>query len=50
MGVIGHMIWGGVMEKMAAAGTPASVYISQNRDGGPEFNKQSVETFEQRGY
>ena len=50
MGVIGHMIWGRVMEKLAAAGTPASVLISQNRDGGPEFNRQSIETFESRGY
>jgi uncharacterized phosphosugar-binding protein len=46
----GWMIWGSVMEKMAAAGTPASVYISQNREGGPAFNEQSRKRYNEKGY
>ncbi len=46
----GWMIWGTVMEKMAAAGTPASVYVSHNRDGGPEFNEKQRSRYHSRGY
>jgi uncharacterized phosphosugar-binding protein len=48
--VAGWMIWGSVMEKMAAAGTPASVYISHNRDGGPAFNEKSRARYNEKGY
>lgn len=48
--VAGWMIWGTVMEKMAAAGTPASVYISHNRDGGPAFNEKGRVRYNEKGY
>ena len=47
---IGHMIFGAVMEKMAALGKPATVFISVNREGGMEFYKKAVEEYNQRGY
>jgi uncharacterized phosphosugar-binding protein len=47
---IGWMIWGRVMEKMAAAGNPPSVYMSHNRDGGPDHNTESRKQYMQRGY
>lgn len=50
MGVIGHMIFGRVMEKMAAAGNPPTVLMSFNREGGPEAYKKAVEQYETRGY
>lgn len=48
--VAGWMLWGSVMEKMAAAGTPASVYISHNRDGGPAFNETGRVRYNEKGY
>ena len=48
--VIGHMIWGRVMEKLAAAGHPATAFQSINRENGPEFYKTMVEQFEGQGY
>lgn len=48
--VLGHMLWGRVMEKMAAAGTPATVFISANREGGPEHYQRMIAQYEQRGY
>jgi len=50
MGVIGHMIFGRTMEKMAAAGNPATVFMSFNREGGPEAYKKALEQYEARGY
>jgi uncharacterized phosphosugar-binding protein len=50
MGVIGHMIFGRVMEKMAAAGNPPTVLMSFNREGGPDAYKKAVEQYETRGY
>lgn len=50
MGVAGHMIIGAALEKMAAAGTPASVFISHNRPGGSEQNERSRQLCEQRGF
>jgi len=47
---IGHMLWGRVAEKMAAAGAPATAFMSINREGGPDFYKKAVEQYEQRGY
>jgi len=48
--VAGWMVWGTVMEKMAAAGTPASVYLSHNRDGGPAFNEKNRARYHEKGY
>lgn len=48
--VIGHMLWGRVMEKMAAAGKPATVYQSVNRPTGVEDLKKAEEQYNQRGY
>lgn len=50
MVALGWMLWAGVMEKMAAAGTPASVFLSHNRDGGPEFNEKAKEQYHKKGY
>ena len=48
--VAGWMIWGTVMERLAAAGTPASVYISHNREGGPAFNEKARARYHEKGY
>ena len=50
MDVAGWMIWGRVMEKMAAAGDAPSVLISQNCDAGPAFNEASRKRFDARGF
>lgn len=50
MTVIGWMIWGRVMEKMAAAGTPASVFMSINGEGGKEFYDRSRAEYNRKGY
>ncbi len=50
MTVIGWMIWGRVMEKMAAAGTPATVFLSINRAGGQEFYDKSKARYNELGY
>jgi len=46
----GWMIWEQVMTKMAAAGTPASVFISQNREDGPAYNDKMKAQYQQRGF
>jgi uncharacterized phosphosugar-binding protein len=48
--VAGWLIWGGVMERLATAGTPASVLISHNRSGGPEYNETSRAAYDRRGF
>ncbi len=48
--VIGHLLWGRVMEKMAAADNPPTVFQSINREGGQDFYKKALAQFEQRGY
>jgi uncharacterized phosphosugar-binding protein len=48
--VAGWMVWGRVMEKMAAAGVPPSAFISINREGGKEYYDRSQAEFNQRGY
>ena len=48
--VIGHMLWGRVMEKMATAGNAPTVFMSVNREGGQEFYKKALAQYEQRGY
>ena len=40
----------GVMEKMAAAGNPPSVFMSLNREGGQEYYNKSREQYNSRGY
>ena len=50
MDVAGWMIWGRVMEKLAAAGTPPSVYLSVNRPGGAEYNEKIKAVYEKRGF
>ena len=46
----GWMIWGRVMERMAQEGTPPSVYISVNREGGQAFYDKSKAEYHRRGY
>ena len=48
--VIGHMLWGRVMEKMAVAGKPATVFQSVNRPTGVEDLKQAEKQYNERGY
>ena len=48
--VIGHLVFGWAMEKLAAAGQPATVLQSVNRPGGMEDYKQTIEQYEARGY
>ena len=48
--VIGHMLWGRVMEKMAATGTPATVFQSLNRPTGVEDLKKAEQQYNERGY
>lgn len=50
MDVAGWMIWERVMETMAAAGDPLTVFQSVNREGGQEYYKAAVERFNKRGY
>lgn len=48
--VAGHLIFGAVMEKMAALGRPATVFISVNREGGSDAYQKAIEQFKARGY
>jgi len=48
--VTGWMIWGRVMEKMAAAGQAPSVYISINREGGQAYYDKSKAEYNRRGF
>jgi uncharacterized phosphosugar-binding protein len=48
--VIGWMVWGLVMEKMARAEKPATVFVSVNREGGQEMLEKSLARFNERGY
>lgn len=48
--VAGWMLWGRVMERMAAAGTPPTVFISVNREGGKASYDKMIEQFNARGY
>ncbi|MDZ4200298.1 MAG: sugar isomerase domain-containing protein [Kiritimatiellia bacterium] len=50
MTVAGWLIWGRVMERMAAEGDAPSVYISVNRPDGPDWKARALRQFEQRGY
>lgn len=48
--VAGWMLWGRVMEKMAAAGMPPSTFISINRKDGKEYYDKNKALFNKRGY
>lgn len=48
--VAGWCIFGRVMEKMAAAGDPPSVFMSLNRAEGPAYYDASKKRFQKRGY
>jgi len=48
--VVGHLIFGSVMEQMAGLGQPATVFMSVNREGGSDFYHKAVEQYEARGY
>lgn len=50
MDVAGWMIWGRVMEKMAAEGNPPSVFMSVNREGGWERYEKAQAEYNRRGY
>jgi len=44
------MISAAVMEKMLAKGLTPGVYMSANREGGPEYNRKLQEDFDKVGY
>lgn len=46
----GWMVFGRVMEKMAAAGTPPSVFMSINRKEGPDYYDKSKKRYHELGY
>ncbi|MCG3148604.1 MAG: hypothetical protein PCFJNLEI_02049 [Verrucomicrobiae bacterium] len=48
--VAGHMLWGRVLEKMAATGTPATVFQSVNRPTGIADLKAAEKQYNERGY
>ncbi|MCL5103841.1 MAG: sugar isomerase domain-containing protein [Armatimonadetes bacterium] len=48
--IVGWMLWGRVMENMAEAGNPPSVYMSINREGGQEYYEKTKSEYNRRGY
>jgi uncharacterized phosphosugar-binding protein len=48
--VMGWCLWGRVVELLAERGTPASVFMSFNRDGGPEFYDRMAKQCAERGF
>jgi len=50
MDVAGWLIFGRVMEKMAAAGNTPTVFVSVNRPGGEEDYRVKCEQYEKRGF
>jgi uncharacterized phosphosugar-binding protein len=48
--IAGWMLWEKVIEKMVAAGTPPSVFMSINRVGGQEYYDNSRAEYNRRGY
>ncbi|BCW97946.1 MAG: UPF0309 protein [Armatimonadota bacterium] len=50
MTVLGWMLWGTVMEKMAAEGDPPTVFVSVNRPEGPAHYEQCLQRYNERGY
>ncbi len=50
MTVAGWLIWGRVMERMAAEGRPATVFMSANRPGGGDYYQAALKEFHRKGY
>lgn len=50
MDVAGWLIFGRAMEKMAARGTPPTVFMSANREGGQEDHLAKTKQYEKRGF
>jgi uncharacterized phosphosugar-binding protein len=50
MVVSGWLLWGTVMARMGAEGDAPSVFVSHNREGGPERNEKSRSRYQERGY
>lgn len=50
MTVAGWMIWGRVMERMAAEGHPPTVFMSANRPGGGDYYQAALKEFNRKGY
>lgn len=48
--VAGWLIWGRVMERMAAEGAPATVFMSANRPGGGDYYQAALKEFHRKGY
>ena len=48
--IAGWMLWEKVIEKMVAAGTPPSVFMSLNRPGGQEYYDKSRAEYNRRGF
>ena len=46
----GWMIWGMVIDEMTRAGNPPTVFMSHNREGGPEYYKNAIAQYNERGY
>ncbi len=47
--LLSWMICGEAMERMQAAGTPAHVYMSHNRPGGPQYNEEALKEYNRTG-
>jgi uncharacterized phosphosugar-binding protein len=47
---IGWMICAEAIERMAAMGKPAHIYMSVNRPGGAEFNERAMKEYNELGY
>lgn len=50
MDAAGWLIFGRVMEKMAARGTPPTVFMSVNREGGQEDYLAKTKQYEKKGF
>ena len=48
--VAGWMVWERVLARMAAEGDPPTVFMSVNREGGMDYYRKAVETYNRRGY
>jgi len=48
--ISGWILWEKVIEKMVAAGTPPSVFMSINRPGGQEYYDKSRAEYNRRGF
>jgi uncharacterized phosphosugar-binding protein len=48
--IAGWMLWEKVIEKLVAAGTPPSVFMSLNRPGGQDYYDKSRAEYNRRGF